>query len=169
MIVVMVLLVALLGAGAIALSLQTSNTKSTGYVRQARSALYCAEAGLNRARSIIAANYDEWPLVLDPDLADPVWYPIRGDLDGDGTFDYIVTMRDNDDEIPTPGAPNIQNDLTRDNDNQVFAESQCLMNPEMPRRVLELLAYSGGGNNYTGMDGQGALGSNNANPTIPAP
>ena len=47
MVVVMVILVALLGAGAVAMHVQVSDTQSTGLIKAGRDSLYCAEAGLD--------------------------------------------------------------------------------------------------------------------------
>ena len=159
MIIVMVILVALLGAGAIAVHLQMSDTRSTGLIRSARAALYCAEAGLQRARPIVGANYATWGDTLDGDPGnDPGWYPITGDLDGDGTADYTVTIRDNDDELsPNP------NDPTRDNDLTVFVVSTCTRYPDTPREVLEMITYEGGGSLYRNQAGCGPGNTGNCN------
>ncbi len=159
MIIVLVIMVALLGASAVALNLQVSNTKSAGLVRSSRTSLYCAEAGLAAARPILAENYAIWPdlLDLDPDN-DPTWYPIQGDIDGDGEFDYEVIIRDNDDEPVT-----LPPDPTRDNDLRVFIQSKCIANPDTPREILELVIYEGGGTIYRDQTGQGSGNTGNAN------
>ena len=139
MILVLVILAALVAGGAVALYVQTGATRATGLTRFSRSALFCAEAGLNATRPLIHANYPTWNSVLDPQIADPTWYPaggIVGDAgDGDDDLnDWRVTIFDNDDEFPTP-------DPTRDNDLRIFVKSECLMYTDQPRVVLELIRY----------------------------
>ena len=159
MVVVLVLLVALLAAGAIALRMQLSNTKASGIVRATKSSLYCAEAGLAAARPRIGGAYALWSDMLDADPSnDPAWYPVLGDLDGDGTNDYRVTIRDNDDEAaPAPNKPHEDNDL------RIFLVSQCTRASESDRQVLELIAYDGGGTVYRNQAGQGAGNTGNIN------
>lgn len=159
MVLVMVILVALLAGGAVALSLQLGSTKQVGLASDSRGALYCAEAGLVAARPVIGARYADWESILDADAGnDPDWYPFSDDIDGDGVNDYVVTMRDNDDEAaPTP------NDPTRDNDLKIFVISSCLKYPDTPREVLELVKYQGGGAGYRAQSGSGAQNTGNEN------
>ncbi len=159
MVLVMVILVAMLAGGAVALSLQLGSTKQVGLASDSRGALYCAEAGLSAARPVIGARYADWVDVLDTDPGnDPTWYPFTGDLDGDGTDDYLVTMRDNDDET----APAV-NDTTRDNDLKIFVISSCTRYPDTPREVLELIKYEGGGAIYRNQSGCGSGNTGNCN------
>jgi hypothetical protein len=141
MIMVMVILAALLAGGAVALYVQTGSTRATGLTRFSRSALFCAEAGLNATRAVIINNYTSWNDVLDPDVTNPTWYGtsgIEGDAgDGDPNdpdADWRVTIFDNDDEFPNP-------DPERDNDLKIFVRSECLMYPDQPRVLLELIRY----------------------------
>lgn len=158
MLLIATLLIALLAGGGVALYLQLQSTKGAGMVKAARSSLYCAEAGLNRARGDIAFNYLSWPLALDVDKTnDPAWYPLRGDLDGDTVDDYEVTIKDNDDEAPP------LNDPARDNDRQVFAISRCLKSNQGSRQVKELLIVAGAGHVYGNQSGGGAFNSGNQN------
>ena len=159
MMVVIIMLAALLAAGAVAIHVQMSDTRSTELVKTGRDALYCAEAGLSYARPIVGLSFATWSEALDGDPAnDPPWYPIRADLDGDGTPDVEVTLRDNDDERP-PAA----NDPSRDNDLQVFMIARCLRFPNTPREVMELVGYQGGGALYRNQAGQGASNTGNIN------
>lgn len=159
MLVVAMVLIALLAGGGIALYVQVSATRSTGYLATSRSALYCAEAGLAVGRRIIGQNVGDWQSILDAsDTNDPSWYPITGDLDGDGTPDYEVTVRDNDDELP-PDANNPQ----VDNDLSLFVVSRCTRYPETPREVFELVSFSTGGGGYRNQAGQGTGNTGNAN------
>lgn len=137
LILVMVILAALFAGGAVALYVQTGSTRATGLTRFSRSALFCAEAGLNATRVLIHTNYPTWNNVLA--TGSSTWYPqggIMGDA-GDGDDDrndWRVTIFDNDDEFPTP-------DPTRDNDLRIFVRSECLMYPDQPRVLLELIRY----------------------------
>ena len=159
MIIVVTMIAALLAGAGIAVYLQISDTKSTGLIRAARSSLYCAEAGLVRARPYLGTNWSDWSLWLDQDPSnDPQPYPYTGDIDGDGTDDFEVTIRDNDDE---PAA--VANDPTRDNDLKVFIISRCTKYPNSPREVLELVQYKGQGNLYRNQSGQGSGNTGNTN------
>ncbi|RMH40618.1 MAG: hypothetical protein D6689_13245 [Deltaproteobacteria bacterium] len=159
MVVVLILLVALLGAGGVAIYVQLADTRSTGLIRQARDALSCAEAGLAEGRVWAGQNYGLWAAILDGDPSnDPSNYPLRGDIDGDGNDDWEVQLMDNDDEMP-PAA----NDTTRDNDLRVFVVARCIRYPTTPREVIELVRYEGGGAIYRNQSGQGSGNTNNAN------
>lgn len=159
MLLVATILVALLAGGGVALYLQLQGTKSAGLVKAARTSLYCAEAGLAAARPIITRNQAGWDNVLDEDSGnDPDWYPITGDADNDGTSDFEVTIRDNDDER-LPAA----NDPTKDSDRRVFAVSRCTRNADVMREVSELLIVSSGRHVYRNQDGGGGFNNGNQN------
>jgi hypothetical protein len=159
MLLVSTILIALLAGGGVALYLQLQNTKSAALVKASTNSLYCAEAGVIAARPSIALNFLTWPVLLDGnDGNDPDWYPIRGDLDGDGVNDYEVTIRDNDDEVPP--APN---NPAFDNDRRVFAIGRCLQNSDVSREVVELLVVAGGGYVYRNQAGGGGWNTGNQN------
>ena len=162
MLVVMIVMAALMTAGGLAIYVSTSETRSTSYVASNRQALFCAEAGLAAARSVVMGNYAQWGAVLDADgTNDPAWYPIQGYLSDEATggeFDYEVTVRDNDDEL----APAVNNPA-QDSDLQVYVSSTCLKYPDTPRTVTELVQYQGGGYTYRNQSGQGAGNTGNAN------
>ena len=163
MLLVATLLVALLAGGGVALYLQLQSTKGAGMVKASRSSLYCAEAGLAASRTIITLNQVSWPLVLDADPTnDPAWYPITGDIDGVAGDDFIVTIRDNDDEPPA-----VATDPTRDIDLQVFAVARCTKNANTSREVVELLQVAGGGHLYRNQAGGGAASTGNQNQPPP--
>jgi hypothetical protein len=156
---VLVVVLALLVGGAILLSLQMGSTKQAGMAADQRGSTYCAEGGLAAARLVLLANYAGWALALDADPGnDPAWYPITGDLDGNGVVDFAVTIRDNDDEA-APAA----NDPTADVDLRVFADARCLTYVDSPRTVTELLRYQGGGKLYRNQAAQGSWNSGNSN------
>jgi len=141
LVLVLTVLAALLAGAAVALRLQTSDTKAAGLANSARTSLYCAEAGLAASRPIVAAHFSTWEDVLDG-TPFPPWYPIQGDIDipADGVDDYIVTLVDNDDEFaPLPLDP------TRDNDLKIYVTSRCVKYPDYPRVVTELIQFQGGG------------------------
>jgi hypothetical protein len=159
MVIVMVILVALLGAGAVAMYVQVSDTRAAGLIKQSRDALYCAEAGLAAARGTIADNYAMWPVWLDGDPSNDGPYPLVGDIDGDGTDDYEVTIMDNDDELAGS-----TNDPTRDNDLKVFVVSLCTKYEDStPREVLEMVSFQSMGNLYRNQAGQGSSNTGNRN------
>ena len=159
MIIVVTILAALLAGGAVAIQVQVLSTRASGIVRANRSSLYCAEAGLAAARPLIGTNFSLWKNILDTNPNnDPIWYPIRGDIDEppDGVMDFEVTVRDNLDE-PLPHNPN------EDTDQRVFIISRCTKYPNTPRAVLELVSFTGGGTVYRNQSGQGSGNTGNAN------
>jgi hypothetical protein len=161
MLLIATLLVALLAGGGVALYVQLQSTKGAGLVKATRTSLYCAEAGLAFARPQIATNYPSWPALLDGDPSnDPTWYPLGADIDNpaDGVNDFVVTIEDNDDEVP----PAVSDKL-RDNDRQVFLVSRCTKSTEVSREVRELMLLAGGGQVYRNQGGGGAFNAGNQN------
>ena len=159
MLLVATILVALLAGGGVALYVQLQGTKSAGLVKTSKNSLFCAEAGVIAARPTLALNYLTWPILLDGNAAnDPTWYPVSGDLDGDGVDDYEVTIKDNDDEVP----PAPDNPLV-DSDHRVFAIGKCLKSADVSRNVTELLIVGGGGYVYRNQAGGGAWNTGNQN------
>ena len=165
MLVTLILIAALLaGAGAL-LSVQLASTRSADLTRTNISAVFCAEAGLAAARSIVAQSYALWRSSLcttyrtDPAACvEPPWLASAidaagtHDLDGDGQADFALYIRDNDDELGT-------NDPTVDNDLRVFVAARCLKYRDMPKQVDELVEHNGSfgciGNMIGGADGDG--------------
>ncbi len=134
LVLVMTILAALLAAAAVALYLQISSTRAAGISSRTRSSLYCAEAGLAAARPLIAAQSTNWAEILAGTTTDYPWYPIQGDIDDppDGVADFVVTVKDNDDEFPL--------DPTVDADDRIFIVSTCVKYPDNPREVMELVS-----------------------------
>ena len=157
MMVTMIMVGALLAGSAVLVSMQISSNRSTDLSRSSMSAMYCAEAGLSAARPVVAANYPLWNAALGQST-EPSWLSgIVHDLDGDGVADFVITLKDNDDE-QSPAA----NDLTHDNDLKVFIVSTCTKYPDTPKQVEELAQYNGAGSCYQSQVG-GCGGNGNSN------
>jgi hypothetical protein len=156
-VVTLILVTALLTLGALAMYLQTADTRSAGYVVDERRSLYCAESGLAGARDYVKAHVAQWEQMLNASASDdPSGYPVTGDLDGDGHADWSVSIKDNDDEFPT-------NDTTIDSDGVVFMVSTCIAYDDTPSEVMELVAVGGGGTNYRDQAGGGGGNTGNGN------
>ena len=154
MLVTLILVAALLGGGAVLVSMQVSSTRGAAITRSKMSSVHCAEAGVVAARATVAASYAEWNAALAAGT-EPSWLAaLDHDLDDDGVADFAITLRDNDDEAT--------NDLTRDNDLSVYIVSRCTKFSETPSEVLELVRFNGGGNCYQAQLG-GCGGNANAN------
>ena len=164
---VLLLLMALLAGGAVVVGMQVQSTRGTDLTRNGLDSFYCAESGLAAVRSVIANNYPQWnaslcsgACVVGTAASEPVWLrspAVSHDLDGDGADDFVITLKDNDDE-QTP----LANDPTRDNDLQVFIVSTCTKFPELPKQVTELVLVTGAGTCYGGVSG-GWNGNGNSN------
>ena len=158
MVLVITVLAALLAVGALLLRLQLNSTNSTSLLLDKRQAHYCAEAGLAMGQAIVPTKLSEWNDVLDGSPF-PSWYPIRGDIDGDGIDDYEVTIKDNVDE-----SGSLTNDPTRDNDLAVFVISECIKWPDSPKRLMTLVKYQvGTGACDSTQKGAGCQGTSNLN------
>jgi len=163
MLITMILISALLAGGTVLVSMQLASNRGSDLTRTGISALDCAEAGLVTARPAVAANYGQWPTALAAcgagpyPCAEPQWMSAAlgtHDLDGDGQADFVVYIRDNDDEVPTE--PRLDSDLS------VFVVSRCIKYAETPTEVSELFRLSGGGTCYNSQFG-GCGGNSNAN------
>jgi hypothetical protein len=155
--------------------------------------LSCAEAGLQLARNFFGRNVPQWNTFLsNPSTYDPVaasWITTAGlspanprssalqlahpelfaDLDGDGSPDVYIYVRDNADELP----PAVNNPM-RDNDLTVIVGAVCISSTMLPRlgngqqdptliQVEGLLGYSVAGDTYQGQGFGGASGTGNLN------
>jgi hypothetical protein len=148
MLVTMILVSSLLAAGGTLVGLELSSVKAGAAQRGGLSALYCAEAGLAKARDAVAANYAQWSasLATYPSTDEPSWLAAAigsHDLDGDGVADFTVYIKDDLDE-QSP----LANDMTHDNNMRVFVVAKCISNPETPREIEELIEVTGGGTCY---------------------
>nr|MBA2539733.1 hypothetical protein [Deltaproteobacteria bacterium] len=163
--ITIIVIVALLGGGAVLVGMQIGSTRSTEVARSNMTALYCAEAGLNAARKPVLDAYTPdgtWGnalgtgtqptyvnnVAIDHDL-DP--------LDSLTTDDFQITLVDNDDEIGFTATPLIDNDL------QIYVVSTCLKFPENKKQVKELIKFKVAQQYYNAQAG-GIGGNNNANP-----
>jgi len=154
MLVTMIITAALLSGAAALASLQLASTRSAGVTREKISALHCAEAGLATARATVAANYAAWNAALGQST-EPSWLAsLDHDLDGDGSADFTLTLRDNFDETPE--------NAQQDNDLSVYVVSTCAKYPDAHTEVVELVRYNGGGGCYDAQLG-GCGGNANAN------
>ncbi len=163
MMVTLIIITSLLAGAGVVVSMQLSSTQSTALTKNGLSAMYCAEAGLAAARPTVANNFGQWNVTLlnDPTgSTQPPWLgdtAFSHDLDGDGVDDFIVSIKDNDDEI----AP-IANNPAIDIDTKIFIIATCTKYPDTPKQVEELVKYSGGGTCYQSQEG-GCAGNGNSN------
>jgi Tfp pilus assembly protein PilX len=165
LILVMVLVVLATLVGVLAVRGATSDLRMAGSQRVARRAFYCAEAGLNYARTLVAAHPADWNTILSTGNsggASP-WYPTGGitlDLDTppDGQPDFVVTMSDNADGDA----------VTHDNDLTVILTSTCnsttFESNSATRTLSQIVTYGGnGGTDYRAQAGHSSTHSGNAN------
>lgn len=169
MLVTMIIISSMLAGAAVLVSMQLVSSRASDLTRTGLSATYCAEAGLDAARPVVAANFMNWPAALAACGAGPYpctppsWLTGSGgfstDIDGDGIPDFAVYIKDNDDELPpTP------NNLAVDNDLRVFVVSYCTKyGVDDQKEVEELIEFSGGGQNYRSQQGLGRYGGGNNN------
>ncbi|MBV8755996.1 MAG: hypothetical protein JO257_01895 [Deltaproteobacteria bacterium] len=160
MLVTMILVAALLAGAAVIAAMQMASTRGSDVTRTGMSAVYCAEAGLSAARPVVASNYASWAgtFYTSGTPTEPTWLSTgigSHDLDGDGNADFMVYIKDNDDEIGT-------NNPAVDNDLRIFIVSRCIKYGETIKEVEELVTYSGGGTCYHSQSGN-CFGNNNAN------
>ena len=156
MLVTLVIVAALLAGGTVLVSMQMSSNRATEVTSSGTSALYCAEAGLAAARPLMANNYNNWNANLGTDLEPSFLSSISHDIDGDSVNDFVITIKDNDDELLAANDPNVDQDL------QIFVTSTCIKYPETPKAVVELVRYTGTGNCYSAQQG-GNAGNGNDN------
>jgi type II secretory pathway pseudopilin PulG len=154
MLVTMIVVAALLAGAAALAAVQHKSTRGAEMSRAGLSSLYCAESGLAAARDTVANSYAQWNASLG-DPTEPSWLAsVSHDLDGDGTADFEITLRDNDDDTPS--------DPARDNDLIIYIVSKCIKHPDVQTAVTELVRWNGAGNCYQAQLG-GCGGNNNAN------
>jgi hypothetical protein len=164
MLVTMIIISSLLAGAAVLVSMQLASNRSSDVTRTGLAATYCAEAGLSAARPAVAANYADWQNQLTIcngvyPCAEPAWLAgLPHDIDGDGVGDFLVYIKDNDDEVaPAP------NDAKHDSDQRVFIVSRCVKYADTTKEVEELVEYTGGGQNYRSQQGLGRYSGGNNN------
>jgi hypothetical protein len=160
----MVLIVLAALVGVLAVRGASNDLQMAGSQRVARTGFYCAEAGLNQARTLVSQHYPDWNTILAGGTT--AWWPTANtlgiDIDGDGTVDANVTMKDNADE---PGTQ----DYTRDNDLTVILTSTCV-SPKYEsngatRTLSQLVTYaSTAPYDYVYQAGHSSTHSGNTNP-----
>nr|HEX4313492.1 hypothetical protein [Kofleriaceae bacterium] len=170
MMVTLIVVASLLAGAAVLVAMQLGTNRSTDLTRSGMTAEYCAEAGAERAMPLLVASAGNWSpslCITSPEstcqptspagevamLAPPA---INHDLDGDGVPDFVLYLRDDDDEIPGPQNYGI------DTDNRVYIVSTCIKFPDTPHQVKELVQFNGGGGTNCAMLG-GCNGRNNNN------
>lgn len=167
MLVTMIIISSLLAGAAVLVSMQLASNRSSDVTRSGLAATYCAEAGLAMARSAVTANYAGWNAALSacngvfPCSPEPSWLAsLNHDIDvpADGSADFTIYIKDNDDELPPS-----PNDLLHDSDLRVFIVSRCTKYGETIKEVEELIEWSGGGTNYRTQQGLGRYGGGNNN------
>jgi len=158
MVLVITILAALLGIAAVGLSLQLNSTKSTTLIKESREALFCAEAGLAAGRNVITSNRSDWTDVLAGNAVS--WYSntdpkgFTGDADNDGVGgDYWVTIEDDGDDA----------DKATDINDTIIVTSSCVLFPNSPASVIEVISLRGQGHAYRSQSGQGSGNTGNAN------
>lgn len=135
MLIVMITIAAMLASGAVLAHMTQGSVNSSSVHRTALTGLYCAEAGLTSVKDTVVANAGAWNPELGTGI-EPTWLaPVSHDIDGDGTDDFTVTLRDNDDEAV--------NDLSVDSDATIYVVSTCTKDPESPTQVTELITSTG--------------------------
>jgi hypothetical protein len=161
MLVTLIVVSALLAGAVVVATMQVSSTRSSDVTRTGTAALYCAEAGLSAARPVVANNYPSWAGSLYTGTGtptEPAWLAAgigSHDLSGGSGSDFMVYLKDNDDEIGS-------NNGSSDNDLRIFIVSRCLKYGDTVKEVEELITYSGGGSCYHSQNGN-CFGNNNAN------
>jgi len=157
MLVTMVLIAALLAGAAVLASMQMTSNRSTELTRSGLASLYCAEAGITLARRHVVSNFDVWNAALAIPNTQPAWLAsptIDHDLDNDGADDFVVYLRDDDDESGTL-------DPAVDINSRVFIVSRCIKYADTPKQIEELIEYKPAMNPYETQEG-GVNSRNNA-------
>jgi Tfp pilus assembly protein FimT len=166
LLLIMVLIVLAALVGVLAVRGATSDLQMAGSQRVSRSGFYCAEAGLNYARALAAANPKDWASVLSTGVGG-TWYPSGGitlKIDSDNLPDVTIVMRDNVDET------GVAQDFTKDQDLTVILTATCnsttLESDSATRTVSQLVTYAGAPpDDYCHQMGFSSTHSGNANGT----
>jgi hypothetical protein len=164
LLVTLILVGALLAGSAVLVLMQMTSNRSTDLTRNGLASLYCAEAGLAAARPTVLSSVNQWNATLAAEVGDnytaekPLFAGVNHLLSGDlgPAPDYVLHMKDNDDETPPANDPTVDSDL------RVFVVSTCLKYPDNPKQVEELIQFTGGGTCYNSqLGGCGTNGNGN--------
>jgi hypothetical protein len=163
MMVTLIIIASLLAGGAVVVAMQLGSNRGTDLTRSGMTATYCAETGLERAGPQVTAAYLTWNtppnlcanavestcVPANPGAEAPIFAGINHDIDGDGIPDFVLYLRDDDDD-----AGSATNQVrTTDSNSKIFIVSTCIKFPDTPKQVKELVSYGGGGNCYPGQLG----------------
>jgi hypothetical protein len=167
MLVTLIVIASLLAGAVVLVAMQIASNKSTDLTRQSTLSLYCAEAGIHAARSVVGSTdvTNKTAAILASstgDYTEPSWLSTgigSHDIDGDGVADFHVYLLDNDDELATGGT----NNLAVDVDNQVWVISVCDKYTETPKTVSELVQIATVNGTMYDWQAGGAFGNNNYN------
>jgi len=161
LIMVLIVLAALIGV--LAVRGATSDLQMAGSQRVSRTGFYCAEAGLNKARALVAANPGDWATILAggttswyTDATNGVHVELDNPADGD---DVYVKMTDNVDG---------DNNFQHDNDLTVILTATCISSTYesngATRTLSQVVTYAGGAPfDYKYQAGHSSTHSGNAN------
>ncbi len=166
LLVVMVLLLLAAILGGMAVRGSSSDLRLAVTQREGVSGFYCAETGLNLARDCFAQNVERWNGIFSgatTTLANCVYpspitalygsvYPLRIDLDSDGTEDVTVTLQDNVDELT--------NNFAVDSDLTAIMQAEC---KNTPYKLTQIVTYQGRGTEYGAQLGKSASNTGNQN------
>lgn len=172
--VTMIVVIALLGGGAVLVGMQMQSTRSAETARTGMTALYCAESGLNLARTLVATNYSNWngdPGAGIPSTLCPIASGVGAQkFTGACRPDLIATTTQQatlaafepswlsgiNHDLDADGVNDfiitlVDNedetgalDYSRDNDLRVYLVSTCIKFSEYPKQVSELVEFNAG-------------------------
>jgi hypothetical protein len=163
--VTLIIIASLLAGAAVVVSLQMGANRGTDLTRSGMTAEYCAETGMERAAPVVAANYQAWGssfcgsaaeancLPSSPAAEAPIFQGINHTV-GSAANAFVLYLRDDEDEMS--GSQN----YLQDENVRTYVVSTCLLFPDTPRQVRELIEVTGGGTNYGNQQGLGHSGNN---------
>ena len=133
--IVMLVIGSLIAVAAALTTLHNKQSQASEVTQKSAAARYCAEAGIAAAQSTVVANAASWNASLGTGV-EPAWLSVVDhDLDGNGTPDFTIELRDDDDEAV--------NDLSHDTNHAVFLVSTCIAHPENRSQVSVLVTDTG--------------------------
>jgi|HubBroStandDraft_2_1064218.scaffolds.fasta_scaffold209907_2 hypothetical protein len=168
--VTLIIIASLLAGAAVVVSLQMGANRGTDLTRSGMTAEYCAETGMERAAPVVAANYQMWGSAMCGSASEASCLPSSpageaaifstvSHTIGSAGSAFVLYLRDDEDELT--GSQN----YSQDENTRVFVVSTCLLFPDTPRQVRELIQLNGGGTNYGQQQGTSS-GANNFNTIV---